>query len=295
MSIDNGIGQVAASGSRQVAPTATATYTLTATNSAGSVTATVTITSTVQPSNRPVINAHGVVTVAAGTEVLTPLALVSIYGLNFTNGITQQWDSVARADPSRLNTTLAGVTVTVDGKPAYPLFVSPTFINIQVPDTTTRGPVKVTVSNANGTSDGALVTMSSVAPEFKGWPKGYVEALRAGTTPGAPPTIVAPSGLLPGSAPAQPGEHISLWALGFGASNPPVAAGLIGTPAVLANQVQLTIGGTPATVEYAGLQGVGLYQFNVIVPPSLADGEYDVVATVADTRTLNTMKLAVKR
>jgi len=36
---------------------------------------------------------------------------------------------------------------------------------------------------------------------------------------------------------------------------------------VLANSVQVTIGGLAAPVVYAGLVEAGLYQFNVTVPP----------------------------
>jgi uncharacterized protein (TIGR03437 family) len=242
--------------------------------------------------NRPVINTHGVVTVAAGAEVLTPLGLVSIYGLNFTNNATQSWDGAV------LRPTLAGVSISIDGKPAYPLFVSPTFINVEVPDSTTHGFVAVTVTNSNGTSDPVMVQMNPLAPEFKGWAPSpnYVEAQRAGPVPGGPPGIVGPAGVpgLPGAAPAKPGEHISLWALGFGSSNPAIAAGTIGTPAPLTSSVTLSIGGLDTTIEYKGLQGVGLYQLNIVVPSTLADGEYDVVATVGGVPTLKTMRLLVQ-
>ena len=299
VTINQGIGAVAASGSRAVAPTTSTTYTLTATNTAGSVSSNATVTVGTQPSSRPVISAGGVVTVAAGTQIMSPLSLVSIYGLNFTNGVTQTWDGAT------LRSTLAGASVAIDGKPAFPLFVSPTFMNVQVPDTTTRGMVTVTVTNANGTSDPVLVQMADLAPEFKGWSPNptQVEANRAGPSPAVAPACqavacpVGPANMLPPfSAPAQPGESISLWALGFGPSNPRILAGLIGVAAPLVNQVQITIGGLAATLPFGGfLQGVGLYQFNVIVPPSLADGEYDVVATVNGVRTLKTMKLTVKR
>ena len=46
VAINQGIGTVAASGTRSVSPTATTTYTLTATNAAGSTTATATLTVT---------------------------------------------------------------------------------------------------------------------------------------------------------------------------------------------------------------------------------------------------------
>jgi uncharacterized protein (TIGR03437 family) len=45
--------------------------------------------------------------------------------------------------------------------------------------------------------------------------------------------------------------------------------------------VTVTIGGIPAVVSFAGLVGPGLYQINVTVPATLADGDHAVIATVA--------------
>jgi len=45
--------------------------------------------------------------------------------------------------------------------------------------------------------------------------------------------------------------------------------------------VTVTIGGANATVLFAGLVGPGLYQINVTVPSTLADGDQAVIATVA--------------
>jgi uncharacterized protein (TIGR03437 family) len=43
---------------------------------------------------------------------------------------------------------------------------------------------------------------------------------------------------------------------------------------------QITIGGLPATVTYAGLAAApGEFQFNVIVPPALASGDQPTTAT----------------
>jgi uncharacterized protein (TIGR03437 family) len=146
-----------------------------------------------------------------------------------------------------------------------------------------------------------MVSMAAMAPEFKGWSSTYVEANRSGPRPSAAPGCpyvacpVAPSGLLPYAAPAQPGESISLWGLGWGPSNPSIAAGTIGAAAPLTNAVTVTVGGVTAVAPYgAFLQGIGLYQINIVVP-QLPDGEYDVVATVGGVRTLKTMRLAVKR
>jgi len=247
--------------------------------------------------SRPLINAHGVVTVAAGAEALAPLALVSIYGQRLTtNNVTQTWNGAA------LPTTLGGTSVTVDGRPAYLLFVSPTFMNIEVPDTPTRGNVNVVVTTSAGASDPVQVALSTLAPEFKGWTPIYVESNRAGPKPPQSPSCpfnacpIAPVGVLPFSTPAQPGETVSLWALGFGPSTPPILAGVIGgVPAPLTNPVTVTIGGVNALVPYgAFLQGVGLYQMNIIVP-TLPDGEYDLTATVGGVKVARTMKFVIKK
>jgi len=58
--------------------------------------------------------------------------------------------------------------------------------------------------------------------------------------------------------PARPGEVILLYGTGFGSTNPPLpSAQLVTMPAVLANSVQVTIGGLPAHVAYAGLVEAG--------------------------------------
>ena len=67
ITIDNGIGAVAASGSLSIAPAQTATYTLTATNTAGSVSSRVTVT----------VNAPGADTQAPNAPVLISASAVS--------------------------------------------------------------------------------------------------------------------------------------------------------------------------------------------------------------------------
>src|SRR5258708_38156058 len=69
--------------------------------------------------------------------------------------------------------------------------------------------------------------------------------------------------------PATAGETVLLFGTGFGAVQTPVATGVASTDAnPVVAQVQVTIGGQPATVVYAGLAPsfVGLYQLNVVIP-----------------------------
>src|SRR5207302_1388098 len=59
------------------------------------------------------------------------------------------------------------------------------------------------------------------------------------------------------------------------------SAGAVFTGAyVTTNTVTVTIGGVVATVLWAGLVGAGLYQINIRVPASVADGDQAVVAMV---------------
>ena len=96
-------------------------------------------------------------------------------------------------------------------------------------------------------------------------------------------------------APARPGETISLFGTGFGATNPPLPAGkLVTTAAPLANTVQVTIGGIVAKVPFAGVSGSGLDQLNVTIPPGLPDGDAAVFATIAGSTTQTNLFITVK-
>ncbi|HYL75978.1 MAG TPA: choice-of-anchor D domain-containing protein [Bryobacteraceae bacterium] len=295
VSISPSIGSVPSTGSRTVNPGATTQYTITAVSSSGTTTATTTLVVTTSGPGVPTVNQHGVVTVAAAAEAASPLSLVSIYGQRFTNGVTQTWNG------ANLTPTLAGVSVSIDGRPAYPLYVSPTFMNVEVPDSTAFGLVNVTVSNASGTSSPVTVPMAPIAPEFKSWSPVYVESNRSGPNPSTSPSCpylacpIAPVGLLPFSTPARPGETISLWGLGWGPSNPRIPSGTIGgTPFPLSNQVTIFVGGVQVVAPYgAYLQGVGLYQINIVVP-NLPDGDYDVTGFVGGVKMLKTLKLPIK-
>jgi uncharacterized protein (TIGR03437 family) len=80
--------------------------------------------------------------------------------------------------------------------------------------------------------------------------------------------------------PAKPGETILLFGDGFGLPVSTLTAGSAVQTGALPNPwPQVTIGGTTATVQFAGLISPGLYQINVVVPPNAADGDNQVIAT----------------
>jgi uncharacterized protein (TIGR03437 family) len=78
----------------------------------------------------------------------------------------------------------------------------------------------------------------------------------------------------------KPGEEIYIVANGFGPTDVPVISG---APAQSGNLPapfpDVKVGGNPATVTFAGLVGVGLYQINFKVPADAADGDLPLTAT----------------
>jgi uncharacterized protein (TIGR03437 family) len=152
--------------------------------------------------------------------------------------------------------------------------------------------VQVTVTNSRGTSDAVTVAFSRLMPGFFTFPGENVAAVRAD---GA---LIGPAQLMDGvtTVPAKPGETIQLFGTGFGPTTPGVTAGtVVSAPMQTASAVTVQIDATAADVTYAGMTSAGLYQINVMVPATLADGEYPVTAEIAGVRTLKIAKLAVAK
>jgi uncharacterized protein (TIGR03437 family) len=217
---------------------------------------------------------------------------ISIFGTNLSQS-TYGWQ-VSDFVNGALPTALQGVSVTVNGLPAYVDYISPTQINALAPDDATLGSVPVQVTTAGQISNVVTVQKSLFAPAFLTFDGTHVAALHADYS------LVGAPNLLPGAVttPAKPGETILLYGVGFGPTTPPQPTGQLVTAATpLANAVQIAIGGQPASVPiFAGLaQGAGLYQFNVTVPNGLPDGDATVVATMGGVSTQTGVAVTVQR
>jgi len=84
---------------------------------------------------------------------------------------------------------------------------------------------------------------------------------------------------LSGAVAPWPTDGWALYGTGFGATAPDSGSGEIARQAVpLPLLPVVSIGGVAALVEYAGISpgGAGLYQINVRVPESVADGDLPV-------------------
>lgn len=208
---------------------------------------------------------------------------VEIYGVNFSR-TTRLWGG---ADFSGANapTSLDGVRVTVNNKPAFIYYVSPGQININVPEDTATGPVAVRVQTSEGLSNTVTVTRSRLSPtlltvaSFKIGGKQYVVAL----TPNFASYIGRPN-MIPGVAfvAPKPGDTVSIYALGLGPTNPVTLAGVTAAQnSEVTLPLQVRIGDVEATVPFKGLlQGsIGLYQLNVVIP-NVAAGDQKIELTV---------------
>jgi uncharacterized protein (TIGR03437 family) len=214
---------------------------------------------------------------------------IAILGSNLST-TTYTWQASDFVN-GMLPTSLQGVSVTIDGVPAFVEYISPTQINVLAPDDATTGPVQVQATTAQQASNSLTVQRAALFPAFFTIGDGkYVAALHLDYS------LVGSAGLLPGvtTRPAQPGETIAIYATGFGPTNPASpTAQLVSTPEPLANSVQVTIGGVAASVTYAGLVGPGTYQLNVTVP-NLPAGDAPVVATVGNFSTQSGVSVTVE-
>ena len=211
-----------------------------------------------------------------GLTTIAPNTWVSILGSNLgPAGDTRTWGNSDFAT-GQLPTNLDGLSVTVNGVPAYVYYISPTQVNILTPPNAISGSVPVQVSDNGVISANFMVQAQAESPSFFVFGGGpYIAATHANGS------YLGPTSLYPGlTTPAQPGETIVMYANGFGSTSAPVVAGSETQSGTLSPMPVITIGGVPAMVTFAGLTAApGEFQFNVVVPPSLASGDQPTTAT----------------
>jgi uncharacterized protein (TIGR03437 family) len=223
---------------------------------------------TATPTVTLVANAEG------GVAPIAPNKWVEIKGSNLgPAGDTRIWGSPDFVG-GQLPTSLDGLSVTVNGVPAYVYYISPTQVNILTPPNAISGSVPVQVSDNGVVSAKFMVQAQAESPSFFVFGGGpYIAATHANGS------YIGSASLYPGlTTPAQPGETIVLYANGFGPTSTPAVSGSVTQSGTLSPMPVITIGGVAATVTFAGLVSPGEFQFNVVVPPSLANGDQPTMA-----------------
>jgi uncharacterized protein (TIGR03437 family) len=256
------------------------------------------LTSSVTLGPSPAITSGGVVPIYSSSSTIQPGSWVSIYGSNLIPGSTPvNWTG-------NYPTTLGGATVTINGNPAYISYAAPTLLNVEAPDDTTRGSVNVTVTTINGTST-TSVTLANQSPSFSLLSDAKHVAgiiLRpdgSGAFGGGENSydIIGPAGTSLGykTVPAQAGNSVVLFGVGFGPTSPAVPAGQTFSGAAPATStINLTINGQAITTSFAGLSSPGLFQFNLTMPSGLGTGDQPIVASVGGASTQANIVIALQ-
>jgi uncharacterized protein (TIGR03437 family) len=202
---------------------------------------------------------------------------VMIQGTNLANIYPGQTWTTADFAGNNLPTQLAGVSVAIDGKPAFVEYISPTQINVQAPADTATGTVNVVVTNNGAASPPATAQLQTVAPALFMTPAhNAIASVLPTYTP------------VTSTAPAKPGDMVVLWGTGFGPTTPPVPAGTIVTGApVMSTPPVVTVGGVQVPVISSVLTTgtVGLYQITIQLPANVATGTPAVQASIGGLQT----------
>ena len=214
----------------------------------------------------PAIFASGVVNAARYRPQISPGELASVFGTSFAD------QNAGGALPA--GTTLSGISVTVNGKAAPILYVTPDQVNFQVPWETTGSTASVIVTVNGRGSPAVSVPLLTAAPGLFTSSSGQAAVQNSDSSSNSP------------TNPAKAGSNITAYFTGCGPVSPAVADGAVSPknpPAAATSVATATIGSSSAQVTFTGLTPgfVGLSQMDIVVPSGLATGSYPLILTVA--------------
>jgi uncharacterized protein (TIGR03437 family) len=208
--------------------------------------------------------------VDAASERASPVSpgkIVVIYG----SGLGPAQLVQNQANNGQIGTQIGGTAVWFNGIAAPVLYASATQVAAIVPYAVTGASAQVAVSYQGQASAAFAVPVTASAPAIftsNQTGAGQIAAFNAvdGTVNSA-------------TNPAKPGGYISLYATGEGQTSPAGQDGKVGpsVPPTPVLPVTVTVGGMPATVQYAGGvpgQIAGLMQINVQIPSGVQPGGY---------------------
>jgi uncharacterized protein (TIGR03437 family) len=159
---------------------------------------------------------------------------------------------------------------------AAPLFyAAPGQINVQVPFELAPGNrYQVQVNNGGSLSTPDSIQVAPVSPGMAVL-SGVIIAQR-----------YPDNSLITEASPAKPGDYLTIYLVGLGATDQPVATGAAAPGNTLVHPLAvptLTLNGNPVPVAFAGLTPlfVGLYQMNFQIPANTPNGDLNLVVSQA--------------
>ena len=254
----------------------------------------VTFTETVLSATAPSITTGGVVSAGLSTPAVAALSVDSIatvFGSQFAAAGTALQIGPADLVNGKVPTVFGGVCV-LFGTARAPIFgVYANQINLQVPQ---AGPGQVNVQVITGcdtpqaqTSNTVTAQIQAAAPEFFYFThtangKNAIAAVNAVTN-----GYVGAPGLISGGSftPASHGDYLTLYATGFGDTNPSFGPGeLPAAAASITGPYTISFGGvtlSPSDILYVGVtQNAGVYQVNIRVPDTVPAGDQPFIITI---------------
>jgi uncharacterized protein (TIGR03437 family) len=219
------------------------------------------------------IKISGIANPGSHQSAASPGGLLEIYGTKLsistsaqrlTSTVVPNIGSVLSIDV--LPYIADGVSVTVNGKPAFLTYISPTQVNIQVPYEVGAGHAVIGVNN-----------------------NGQIAGFATKITPSSPGIFADAAGVLIPTSTVKQGGTTTLVFTGAGEVSPATYSGYAFPLTASASSlpkpvlpVSITVGGQPAFIQFLGLtrQAVGLMQLNFTVPTTVPAGPQPVVVTV---------------
>ena len=215
---------------------------------------------------RPVISTAISAGAFGASDFFTGGSWIEIYGTNLA-ATTRQWTGEDFRG-ANAPTALDGVSVSINGRPAYVWVLvhgATDQLNVQAP------------------TDGAISGKASIVVTVNGQVSDAF-------------TMIEDSRLAPGLlAPNTYKVGAKQYGVGFGATVNSAPAGLIApAESKLTNSLTWQFGSASATVQFGGLApgAVGLYQFNVVIP-NVNPGDYLVTVRVGGIAVSQTMSLQI--
>lgn len=257
---------------------------------------------------RPAIARQGIIGVGSSVpavRMLSPRGIVSIYGENFlpagTAGRRVNFDT--ETVNGILPTRLLGVCVEIGAIRAPLLDVFPTQLNVIVPNLSTANAAVRVITNCDATtgeliSEPEMVPVGLAAPEFL-----YAQVNSSGRNPVAAVdavtgTFIGPESI-PGLVNTQPGSILTIYATGFGGTDPIIAPGALatGVARLTASTVRIKLGDNFLAEEdilYVGASpGSLIYQVNLRVPAATPAGDLPIQIFIGEAASPANAFLAV--
>ena len=240
---------------------------------------TFTLTPRASPGPAPTIRTEQPVLQAFSfNQSMSPGTWIQIFGSNLAPG-RRSWEA-RDFQGDQAPTSLDGVSVKVNGRPAFVSFIDPGQVNAQIPDDVGVGTGTVEIENGNGRSSTSVnITRVSpsllTTPQFNVGGRQYAAILFPDFT-----TFVGRPNLIQGVnfRPARPGDVVILYAVGCGPTVPPTPAGqIVREIRPLASPFQVRFGNTVAEAQaFMEPNFIGLCRFNITVPNVAGDAQGDI-------------------